>query len=158
MQEQKQNMHWNIPEFHEHKRSRRWYIIAVAAMALLLLYAVLSSNFLFAIILIVVGITMALHDKHGANEVKFELLENGIAIGEKHYSYNSIKNFWIFYEPDEAKMLFFEFKNGIRPRLSIPLLNKNPLKVRSILLQNLPEAVEKENEPLSEQLTRLLKL
>jgi len=64
----------------------------------------------------------------------------------------------MYYEPDEAKTLFFEFKNRVRPRLSIPLENKNPLKIRAILLKYLPEDVERENEPLSEQLSRLLKL
>ena len=64
----------------------------------------------------------------------------------------------MYYEPDEAKTLFLEFKSGVRPRLAIPLQNKNPLKIRSILLAHLPEDVEREDEPLSEQLIRLLKL
>jgi hypothetical protein len=151
-------MKWNIPEFHDHKRGKRWYIVALTVMALLILYSVLTSNFLFAIILIVVGITMTLHDRRDTPEVSFEIAENGINIGKQHYSFNQFKSFWMYYEPDEAKMLFMEFKSGIRPRLSIPLQNKNPLKIRSILLQYLTENVEREHEPLSEQLTRLLKL
>jgi hypothetical protein len=158
MEEKTQTMHWNIPEYNEHKRSKRWYVIAISIMALLLLYAVLTVNFLFAIILIVAAITMTLHDRTSAPEVMFELAENGVNIGYQHYSYNSFKHFWIYYEPNESKKLYFDFKSSVRPRLSIPLQNKNPIKIRSILLKYLPEAVEKENEPLSEQLTRLLKL
>jgi len=51
---------WKIPEYREHERSKKWYIIAIAIMALLLLYAIFTANFLFAVILIVVGITFAL--------------------------------------------------------------------------------------------------
>ena len=149
---------WKIPEYREHERSKKWYIIAIALLALLLIYAILTANFLFAIILIVVGITFSIHDRRSAEHINFEILENGIQIGNKKYSYNAFKSFWMYYEPEEAKTLFFEFKNKIRPRLSFPLENKNPLKIRAILLKYLPEDIEKENEPLSEQLSRLLKL
>ena len=151
-------MSWNIPEYHEHERGKRWYIIAIAIGALLLLYSVLTANFLFAIILVLAILIMAMHDRKAAPEVAFEIAENGINVGEAHYSYNRFKSFWMYYEPDEAKTLFLEFKSGVRPRLAIPLQNKNPLKIRSILLAHLPEDVEREDEPLSEQLIRLLKL
>ncbi len=151
-------MVWEIPEYREHERGKRWYIVAIAIGALLLLYAMLTANFLFAIILVLAILITAMHDRRKAPEVTFEIAGNGINIGEAHYPYNRFKSFWMYYEPDEAKTLFFEFKSGIRPRLSIPLQNKNPIRVRSILLAHLPEDVERENEPLSEQLTRLLKL
>jgi len=151
-------MSWNIPEYHQHERGKRWYIISITIAALLLLYTVLSGNFLFAIILILGIFIMAAHDRKKAPEVTFEIASNGINIGEAHYSYNRIKSFWIFYEPDEAKILFLEFKSNFRPRMAIPLQNKNPIRVRSILLKYLPENVEREYEPFSEQLIRLLKL
>ncbi len=151
-------MSWTIPEYREHERGKRWYIAAIAAAALLLLYSVLTANFLFAIILILAILIMAMHDRRVAPQVTFEIAGHGINVGEAHYSYNAFKSFWMYYEPDEAKTLFFEFKSGVRPRLSIPLQNKNPIRVRSILLAHLPEDVERENEPLSEQLIRLLKL
>jgi len=149
---------WKIPEYREYNRSKKWYIIAIIILIALLFWAIITSNFLFAIILIVAGITFSMHDRKKAQEINFDIQENGITIGEKKYSYNSFTNFWMYYEPDEAKTLFLEFKNKIRPRLSIPLLNKNPLKIRAILLKYLPEDIEKENEPLSEQLSRLLKI
>ena len=151
-------MSWSIPEYREHERGKRWYIAAIAIGALLLLYSVLTANFLFAIILVLAMLIMAVHDRRKAPDVLFEIAEGGINIGEAHYSYSSFKSFWMYYEPSEAKTLFFEFANGARPRLSIPLQNKNPIRVRSMLLAHLPEDVERENEPLSEQLIRLLKL
>ncbi|OIO49098.1 MAG: hypothetical protein CO042_04765 [Parcubacteria group bacterium CG_4_9_14_0_2_um_filter_41_8] len=149
---------WKIPEYREHERSKKWYIIAIAILGLLLLYAVLSANFLFAIILICASLTIALQIQKKAPEIDFEIQESGILIGNKKYSFNQFSRFWMYYEPDEAKTLFLEFKGKFRPRISIPLQNKNPLNVRAILLKYLPEDVEKENEPLSEQLARLLKL
>ncbi len=158
MPKNKTEISWNVPEYHDHQRSHRWYVIAITLLAILLIYSFLTANFLFAIILIIIGITMTIQDRQKTPTVRFSISDDGIIIGDKQYNFSAFNNFWIYYEPDENKMLFFEFKNSIRPRLSVPLLNKNPLRVRSILLRYLTEDIEKENEPISEQLTRLLKL
>ena len=151
-------MSWNIPEYRQHARPRGWYIIAIAILALLLIYSLFTANFLFALLLIIAGVIIVLQDKHPAPEIEFAITEAGIGLGRDFYDYNKLRSFWIFYEPDEAKTLFFEFKNKTRPRLSVPLFNKNPLQVRAELLKFLTEDVSKENEPVSEQLARLLKL
>jgi len=156
--ENKNSMEWHIPEYVPHKRSKRWYIIALSAVAILIAYAILTANFLFALILIVVSITMALHDRHTPRDILFAIGDDSIIVGQKRYQYSLFKNFWLYYEPGENKMLFLEYKNGARPRLGIPIANKNPLKIRTLLLQHMPEDTQKENEPLSEQLSRLLKL
>jgi len=158
MPKTKTEISWKIPEHHDHERSHRWYVIAISALGLLLIYSFLTVNFLFAIILIVVGITMTIQDRQETPKIDFSISDEGVIIGQKQYKFSAFKNFWLYYEPDENKLLFLEFKNSIRPRLSIPLLNKNPLRIRSILLRYIPEDIEKEYEPLSEQLTRLLKL
>jgi len=149
---------WPVPEYRQHERSRRWYIIALATFALLMLYSFFTANFLFALILIIAGIIIVLQDKHQPPSIDFAITEDGIALGRDFYDYSKLQSFWIFYEPDEAKTLFFEFKNKIRPRLGVPLFDKNPLHVRSELLKFLTEDVSRENEPVSEQLSRLLKL
>lgn len=156
--ENKTIIEWPVPEYRQHSRSRRWYIIALSAFALLMLYSLFTANFLFALLLIIAGIIIVLQDKRQAPSIAFAILDNGIALGRDFYDYGKLKSFWIFYEPDEAKTLFFEFKNKFRPRLSVPLFDKNPLHVRAELLKFLTEDVSRENEPVSEQLSRLLKL
>ena len=70
-----------------------------------------------------------------------------------------IKNFSIIYKPkDEIKNLYFEYKNPIHPRLSIPLLDKNPLQIREYLLKYLAEDLDRTDQPVSEALGRLFKL
>jgi len=149
---------WKIPEYREYERSKKWYMISAAISAALIMYAVVTSNFLFAMIIIIAIITIALHDNKKAAALDFSITENGIRIGEAFYDYSLFKNFWIYYEPSEAKTLFFEFKNSLRPRLSVPLQNKNPLKIRAILLAHMTENIQMENEPLSEQISRIIKI
>lgn len=151
-------LQWAVPEYRQYERSRRWYWLAGIALIALLAYSLLTANYLFTLLVIIASVIVVLQDRESAPDVDFVIAENGIALGRDWYAYDRFLNFWIYYEPDEAKTLFFEFKTKIRPRLSIPLFNKNPLHVRSTLLKFLTEDTAKENEPMSEQLSRLLKL
>ena len=91
--------------------------------------------------------------------VNVELSPEGLKLGQKFYSYDELKNFCVLYRPKESiKNLYFEFKNNMRPRLSLPLRNLDALTVRNFLVRYLDEDLERSNPPLSEQLTKLLKL
>ncbi len=91
--------------------------------------------------------------------INFELGPEGIKIGSKFYDYDDIANFCVLYKPKQSiKKLYFEFKTSTRPRLSIPLRRMDALTVRNFLIRYLDEDLERNNEPLSEQLTKLLKL
>ena len=47
---------------------------------------------------------------------------------------------------------------GFRPSVTISLENQNPLEIRQILLEYLTEDVDKENESVSDGVSRLMKL
>lgn len=158
MNKNKTIIEWLIPEYREHTRSRRWYLAAGGILVLLLTYSLLTANFLFALIIIIASLIVVLQDKHQAPKITFSVTEDGIGLGKDFFDYPKLQSFWLYYEPDEAKTLFLEFKNRVRPRLAIPLLNKNPLLIREQLLKFLVEDITKENEPVSEQLSRLLKI
>ena len=58
----------------------------------------------------------------------------------------------------DFKNLYLEFKNSLRPRLTIPLEDINPVNARKILKNYLDEDLEKDTEPTSEALGRKLRL
>jgi len=150
---------WIIPEYDKHERSRFWYIGASIASGLALIYAFWTSNFLFAVIIIIAATIIILNDNREPEKIKFALTSEGLVINNKFIDFDDLKNFSIIYKPSYGvKKLYFEFKNVLRPRLSIYLDNMNPLPIREILLNYLPEDLERENEPLSEQLGRLFKI
>ncbi len=150
---------WKVPEYEKHDRSRRWYITAIIVFLLFLLYAFVTADFLFAVILIVSGLIMVLHDGKDPEMVNFIITTEGVIIGRKFYDYDEIKNFSIVYKPSfGVKKLYFEFKNALTPRLTVPLLDMNPLPIRENLLKYIPEDLERTNEPLSEALAKLFKL
>lgn len=150
---------WIVPEFEKHIRDKKWYIGALLVGILLLLYALFSHNYYFAVIILISGLILVLNDGQNPLKVRIAVTEEGLAVGKKFYDYDEIKCFYIVYKPRlEVKSLYIEFKNFFHHRLSIPLIDINPLMLRDELLKYLPENLDKLNEPLSEGIAKRLKI
>ncbi len=150
---------WEVPEYDSHERSRAWYILAGLVALCLLAYSFWVSNFLFAVIIIMAGLVIIIHDGRRPDLVRFSITGEGIVIGRKFYDYDEIRDFAVVYKPKQGvKNLYFEFKSPIKHRLSVPLLDKNPLLIRENLLKYLKEDLERTDQPLSEGLAKLFKL
>lgn len=150
---------WKIPEYDQHKRTKKWYIVYGIVAFLLILYAFFSGNFLFAVIIIIAAIVIILRDGQEPALLKISLTPEGIIVGKKFHDYDEIKNFSIIYKPKkEIKNLYFESNSPFKPRLSIPLGNMNPLLIRKNLLKYLSENLDRVDEPVSEALSKILKL
>lgn len=149
---------WKIPEFVRHERGIGWYILAFLIGAGLLLYAIFTANFLFAVIVLMAVLILALGSRQQPKILPFEILETGIVVGQRYFPYKNFSHFWIIYEPPEVKNLYFDFISVLKPTLSVPLENQNPNEVRKILLQYLKEDTEKEHESFSDFISRKLKI
>ena len=150
---------WEVPEYDTHNRSKSWYVKASVIALALILYSFLTANFLFAVIIIIVSLVIVLNDGKEPEKVIFSIVDEGIVIGKRFYDFDDIKNFAIVYKPNQGvKNLYFEFKNVLTHRLSIPLENINPLPIRENLLKYLPEDLDRTDQPLSEGLAKLFKL
>ncbi len=150
---------WEFDEFPKHKRTKLWYITACIIAGGLLLYAIISLNYLFAAIILIVAVIVVMQNRREPQRLNLQIHEDGLVIGTNtYYEWKTIKSFWIVYEPPEVKNLYFDFKAGLRPTISIPLEKQNPLNVRKILLNYLQESVDQENESFSDGLRRILKL
>lgn len=166
-----QYLRWTVPEYKKHDRSRNWYIIAFIFALICLFFSFFSfngwqpvflgasSNFLFALIIVLAGIVLIINDSRAPIMINVELGPEGVKVGSTFYDYDEIKNFAVLYKPKQSlKNLYFEFKSSMRPRLSLPLRRLDALTVRNFLIRYLSENLERTEAPLSEQLTKLLKL
>ncbi|MFA6514391.1 MAG: hypothetical protein WCT50_03860 [Patescibacteria group bacterium] len=165
------SLNWQVPEYHSPERPRAWYIAAFVFIGISLFFCFFSitawrleflgynSNFLFALIMIMAAIITLFNESRPPIIVDVELGPEGITIGSKFYDYDEIKHFSVIYKPKQSvKSMYLEFKNSIRPRLAIPLRRMDALTVRNYLVRYLDEDLERTDQPLSEQLTKLLKL
>ncbi|MDO8260334.1 MAG: hypothetical protein Q7T50_02410 [Candidatus Magasanikbacteria bacterium] len=156
---EEETISWQVKEYDKHDRSKRWYIIAISLALALLMFAFFSGNFLFAVIIIIISLITILHDGQEPITLDVAITEEGVIVGKKFYDYDELESFSFVYKPSQGvKRLYFEFDNPIRPRLSFPLDNLDPLPIREYLLRYLPEDLERTDEPLSEGLGRIFKL
>lgn len=149
---------WTFPEFTPYKRSTLWFVIAIALLAALLIYAITSKNYLFAVFLALAAFIYTLVIQQKPRLITFTISEDGLEVHEVFYPFKDIAKFWIIYEPQEVKTLYFEFQTKIRPMLSIPLETQNPLVIRDVLLTHLKEDLERDEELLSDAIQRKLKM
>lgn len=165
------SLKWQVPEYHSPERPKAWYIIAFIFIVIALFFCFFSlsawkleflgynSNFLFALIMIMAAIITLFNESRPPMIVDVNIGPEGIGIGSKFYDYDEIKNFSVIYKPKQSvKSMYLEFKNSLRPRLAIPLRRMDALTVRNYLVRYLDEDLERTDQPLSEQLTKLLKL
>lgn len=151
-------MSWDFSEFVTYERTSRWYITAFVVITLLLLYSVLSHNFLLAVIVVMVIMVILLREKMGPKTIKFLIMEQGVIVGSNFYPFRDIRNFSVIYEPPKVKFLYLEFKSKLKPRLSISLEEENPNEVRKILKEHLAEDLVRNSESISDALGRWLKI
>ncbi len=162
---------WQVPEYRIPQRSNTWYIATLAIAILLLLTCFFTirnwrlvwlgydANFLFAVIIVIAGAIMITNEKREPQMIDIKLEPEGININTRFYDYDRLRHFSVIYKPKQSlKNLYIEFKNPVIPRLSIPLRSLDPLMVRNYLVRYLDEDLERTDPPLSEQLTKWLKL
>ena len=149
---------WTVQEYEHYDRNRRWYMIMGGVGIALVAYGMLTENYLFALLIILFGIVLYLHDMQTPLQVPFAITETGIIVGRKYYRFSELKNFWLIYNPPEVKNLYFGLPTLIKHRIQIPLHDYDPRPIREFLSQYLTEDLEQEEEPLSDRMARLLKL
>jgi hypothetical protein len=123
-----------------------------------LIYAVVSANFLFALIIIMFSLVTYLSSVSEPKQIRFAITDSGIVLGRSFYMYKDISRYWFIYEPPEVRSLYFEFKNSLRPRVTIDLGDTNPNQVRQVLGNFVREDFNEDDEPFADFVGRVLKI
>lgn len=149
---------WQHTDYVPYQKDKRWYISSVILLLLAVAWSFWQQNYLFGIFLIMFYMVVLLYENRQPEIIDFFITPLGVKSGDKFYYWRSIAHFYIVYRAQGVKNLYLEAKNPLMGRLIIPLENQNAVAIRDYLLKFLPEDLEREAEPLSEQLRRFLKL
>ncbi|HAU66526.1 MAG: hypothetical protein A2017_19495 [Lentisphaerae bacterium GWF2_44_16] len=149
---------WEIDEYPAHQRSKRWYVIAIVFGVAFIIYGVATANFLFAVIILMVGVITALSTFVPPERVPVIITNTGVVLDDTYYDFEAIKDFSIAYEPPHIKILYLKFRSPWQPLLTIPLEDIDPNLVREILLPFCLENIERTEESLTDSVRRLYKL
>ena len=145
---------WQVPEYEKHERPTRWYVIMVIVGLLLVGYGLFTNNFLFALIIVLFAIIVFLQSHQEPHWIPFSITDLGVMVNNRFYSYSELSDFYVIYNPPEVKTLFLEPESSFRPRIRVSLMDMDPNEIKFTLRQYLDENVEKEQEPLSDQVAR----
>lgn len=141
---------WSAYE-HEHiERTSDWFwavgIIAICAAVT----AILFSNVLFAILIIVATGTLILLAKRPPPFHEFEISERGIRISEDMHSYDEILSFWVETDSESEPLLLVDTTKPMSPNLIIPIGDIDPDSIRAFLREYAEEVPMK--EPLAHKI------
>ncbi len=151
-------VNWEIDEYPQHERSRMWYILACIIGIGLIMYAVATSNFMFAVIILMIAVIMVLSLFTKPEKIPVMITTTGLIVGDMYYDYQSIRDFSIVYDPPEVKLLYLDFFSAAHPLLSVSLEDTDPNIVRENLLPFCLENFKRTQEDLTDVMRRLYKL
>ncbi len=151
-------MEWTFPEFVRHERGRGWYIAYAVITVGLIVFGVMSRNYTFVMLLVLLTLVLLIRLRREPLPVHFAIRDEGIEVGNDFHPWRELQEFWIIYRPPLVKKIYFTFKSVVRPQMDISLENNNPIQVRQYLSERLLENATREEEPMGDQLTRALKM
>ena len=149
---------WKTWEYPPHERSVMWFIIAGIIGAALLVYAIVSTNYLFAIIVLMMGVILLIDGLRHPDRIDVHITDQGVVVGHNFYNFSALKDFSIIYAPPEVILLYIDFNNMWQPLLVVPLEDIDPNAVRDNLLPYVFENLSREEETLTDTLRRLYKM
>lgn len=135
----KNDISWSVAEYEKTTKRKEWFWVLGILTLALVLAALLLKNILFASFILLAGFTLALYAVKKPRIINYSISGRGIKIGENLYLYESLKSFWIRYDPPRKKELEIITKKIVFPRLVLPLGDADPNEIRSILTQILKE-------------------
>lgn len=150
---------WKVMEREHYQHSRQWMLVFGSIALGLLIFAVLTGNYMFALVILIVCFIIVFNEHEEPGKLEFVIGTEGIMLGDKFYDYDEFKSFSVLYKPaQDLKALYFDFSSVWRRDLIIPLFDNNPLPIRENLLKYLKEDLERTDESLDEVIGKLLKL
>ena len=151
-------MSWSFPEYPREKREKRLLIILGVIFGAILLYAILTKNFLFVIILVLFAFIVFIRELQEPMEISIGFTERGIILGESFTPYTQLRRFWILYDPPHLKTLYLSSKNKWKSNISIAMTDQDPVAIRNFLLKFIDEDLTQDEEPFSEILSKIFRL
>ncbi len=149
---------WIAPEYLQHPKTVRWWVIAaIVLLVAIIIEAVVSNWTMLAATVTFAAVYVFMHEFRPPKHTKINISELGIKMGHRKIPYAKIEFFWIIYNPPHVKRLCLRLKDHFISDLVIELEDQDPLAIRDYLETQLVELVNV-HEGFTDVLLRLLKL
>ncbi|MFA5134152.1 MAG: hypothetical protein WC459_05115 [Patescibacteria group bacterium] len=154
---EKNDLKWQIPEYPQYHRGKLWYLCAALIGVLLMIYAIISGNFLFTIIIIISVLISLISSWRDPKMIDFKLTEDGVIIDGLFYSWDKFQGYWMV-KNEEVNNLGLDLKNWLKTDLYVPVNGVSLEAVEKFVSKFLKKNLDRKEEPLSYLLGRKLKI
>ncbi len=132
---------WEAPEYYFQEKSTDWYwAVGIIGVSISIL-AVIFSNVLFALLILLSTFALALFGSKQPHTVRFEVSKKGVMIGSALYPFGTLDSFWVEdnRHVGHPSKLIIKSRKLIVPLIAIPLDEVNPEEIRDFLMDHLLE-------------------
>ena len=147
---------WEAESFETHRRGWSWYLIMVAALLLVLVFAIYTHRWLLSGVVVMVGVALYLSGRMSPEKVNCRIDNQGLAIGGKLFLYDQMKSFWISQAAGVAKLNVISVQRFM-PVTSLMLPAGIEEKIRKVLGSKLPESTN-QKEDWIDRINRILRI
>jgi hypothetical protein len=106
-----ESVSWTASEFIAHNKSTGWYLLLVLAAIVLVAGVWLLTKDVISAILIALAIAaFGFYAARPPRALRYELDEQGLTIGQKHYSYDEVRSFAVMPEGAFSSIAFMPLK------------------------------------------------
>lgn len=137
--------HWRAPEFEVYEEDQRWYVYIAFILAAIVAYSIWTNSLIMSITFILIGVVGYMYIGKEPRILDFMVTKDGVVAGKEIFTYDRIKSFWIFYEPDGKKVISLHIESLLMPYVHIPIHDEDPVEIREALLQNVEEIKQEQN-------------
>lgn len=146
-------LEWYAAEREDQPKSVWWYVMLASITTLLVVGMVLVGNFTAAIALGLGGAVLYFFTQRKPEAIRYRLMVEGVAVNNLLYHYRDLSAFNIIYQPGVTKTIIFRSKRTLAPHLHLEIGEMDPVAIRDVLIEFLPEDDELE-ESLVDVLAR----
>jgi len=92
-------LEWQASEYVEHEKSAKWFIVlGLVALVFVALAVFLLHNYMFAVLIVVMAIAVALWARRPATEMHYKLEPAGVWVGTKFFALHDFRSFGVLQE------------------------------------------------------------
>jgi hypothetical protein len=151
-----QPIEWESDSFETHRRGWSWYLVVAIVLLLVLIYTIYFGRWLLAAVVVMVGVALYLSGRMSPEKVSCRIDNQGVTIGNRTFSYDQIKNFWVSKTAGTSKLNLISTQRFM-PVISVLVKSESEGMIRTVLSSRLPES-KNQQEDIIDRINRFLRI
>lgn len=132
-------VNWEAPEHNHTEKGGDWFFAFTIIFIAIVLAAVLLGNTLFALLMTIAGLTLAISASRRPSIIPFSVNVRGVRVGDELYPYSTLESYYIDEDEPKGPQLLLKARRHFMPLLILPLPPDYIDDVEEILTGRLPE-------------------